>query len=116
MAERPPQQPSLDLQVTNVAAEVDVEIRAKCRVVSNTLSLALMSFFGWARLQIFSYFASDITFNDSSDKYAHILLFQFVFTKYVFGFRNYDGLIFVVFDIIFQNVIMHKYGFMGKNM
>ena len=28
-------------------------------------------------------------------KYARILLFQFVFTKYVFGFRNYDGLIFV---------------------
>ena len=42
-------------------------------------------------------------------KYARILLFQFVFTKYVFGFRNYDGLIFVVFDVIFQNVIMRKY-------
>ena len=41
--------------------------------------------------------------------YARILLFQFVFTKYVFGFRNYDGLIFVVFDVIFQNVIMRKY-------
>ena len=39
-------------------------------------------------------------------KYARILLFQFVFTKYVFGFRNYEGLIFVVFDVIFQNVIM----------
>ena len=39
-------------------------------------------------------------------KYARILLFQFVFTKYVFRFRNYDGLIFVV---IFQNVIMRKY-------
>ena len=42
-------------------------------------------------------------------KYARILLFQFIFTKYVFGFRNYDGLIFVVFDVIFQNVIMRKY-------
>ena len=42
-------------------------------------------------------------------KYARILLFQFVFTKYVFGFRNYDRLIFVVFDVIFQNVIMRKY-------
>ena len=42
-------------------------------------------------------------------KYARILLFQFVFTKYVFGFRNYDGLIFVVFDVIFQNIIMCKY-------
>ena len=42
-------------------------------------------------------------------KYARILLFQFVFTKYVFSFRNYVGLIFVVFDVIFQNVIMSKY-------
>ena len=42
-------------------------------------------------------------------KYAHILLFQFVFTKYVFCFRNYDRLIFVVFDVIFLNVIMRKY-------
>ena len=42
-------------------------------------------------------------------KYARILLFQFVFTKYVFGFRNYDGLTFVVIDVIFQNVIMRKY-------
>ena len=25
-------------------------------------------------------------------KYARILLLQFVFTKYVFGFRKYDGL------------------------
>ena len=38
-------------------------------------------------------------------KYAHILLFQFVFTKYVFCFRNYDRLIFVVFDIYRQSPI-----------
>ena len=44
-----------------------------------------------------------------NSKYARILLFQFVFTKYVIGFRNYDGFIFVVFDVIFQNVIMRKY-------
>ena len=44
-----------------------------------------------------------------SSKYARILLFQLVFTKYVSGFRNYYGLIFVVFDVIFQNVIMCKY-------
>ena len=42
-------------------------------------------------------------------KYARILLFQFVLTKYVIGFRNYDGFIFVIFDVIFQNVIMRKY-------
>ena len=42
-------------------------------------------------------------------KYARILLFQLVFTKYVIGFRNYDGYIFVVIDVIFQNVIMRKY-------
>ena len=47
--------------------------------------------------------------NGTMAKYARILLFQFVFNKYVFGFRNYDGLIFVVFDVIFQNVIMRKY-------
>ena len=42
-------------------------------------------------------------------KYARILLFQFVFTKYVIGFRNYDGFIFVLIDVIFQNVIMRMY-------
>ena len=41
-----------------------------------------------------------------SSKYAHILLFQFVFTKYVFGFRNYDGLTFVV---IYKIVIRRDY-------
>ena len=42
-------------------------------------------------------------------KYARILLFQFVFTKYVIGFHNYDGFIFVVINVIFQNVIMRKF-------
>ena len=32
-------------------------------------------------------------------KYARILLFQFVFTKYVIGFRNYDGFFCVVIDL-----------------
>ena len=41
-------------------------------------------------------FESDQVFG----KYDRILLFQFVFTKYVIGFRNYDGFIFVVFDVI----------------
>ena len=41
-----------------------------------------------------------------SSKYAHILLFQFLFTKYIFGFRNYDGLTFVV---IYKIVIRRDY-------
>ena len=36
-------------------------------------------------------------------KYARILLFQFVFTKYVFDFRNYDGLTFVVIVVFGRN-------------
>ena len=36
-------------------------------------------------------------------KYARILLFQFVISKYVFGFRNSDGFIFVViFEIVIR--------------
>ena len=42
-------------------------------------------------------------------KYARILLFQFVFTKYVISFLNYNGFDFVVIDVIFYNVIMRKY-------
>ena len=42
-------------------------------------------------------------------KYARILLFQFVFTKYVFGFRNYDGLTFVVIVVLKKNVIRRNY-------
>ena len=42
-------------------------------------------------------------------KYARILLFQFVFTKYVFDFRNYDGLTFVVIVVFFKNVIGRNY-------
>ena len=57
------------------------------------------------RLAIFLQIPSKIT----SIKYARILLFQFVFAKYVIGFRNYDGFIFVIIDVIFQNVIMRKY-------
>ena len=44
-----------------------------------------------------------------NSKYACILLFQFVFTKYVFGFRNYDGFIFVVIVVIFEIVIRRNY-------
>ena len=50
-----------------------------------------------------------LPFGHLRSKYARILCFQFVFTKYVIGFRNYKGFIFVVFDVIFQNVIMCKY-------
>ena len=39
------------------------------------------------------------------NKYARILLFQFVFTKYVFDFRNYDGLTFVVIVVFYKIVI-----------
>ena len=42
-------------------------------------------------------------------KYARILLFQFVFTKYVFVFRNYDGLTFVVFVVFYKNVFVRNY-------
>ena len=42
-------------------------------------------------------------------KYACILLFQVVFTKYVSGFYKYDGFIFVVFVVILENVIRGNY-------
>ena len=42
-------------------------------------------------------------------KYARILLFQFVFTKYVFNFRNYDGRTFVVIVVFYKNVIGRNY-------
>ena len=42
-------------------------------------------------------------------KHARISLFQFVFTKYVFGFRNYDGLNFVVIVAIYKIVIRRNY-------
>ena len=42
---------------------------------------------------------------DVTDKYARILLFQVVFTKYVFGFCNYDGFNFIVFAVILETVI-----------
>ena len=42
-------------------------------------------------------------------KYARTLLFQFVFTKYVFAFRNYDGLTFVAIVVFYKIVIRHNY-------
>ena len=62
-----------------------------------------------SKIRIIDGRAKPIDLVSHTTKYARILLFQFVFTKYVFGFRKYDGLIFVVFDVIFQNVIMRKY-------
>ena len=35
-------------------------------------------------------------------KYARMLLFQFVFAKYVFDIRNYDGLTFVVIVVFYK--------------